>query len=98
VPHTVGVEELQAAPLVVGVAPNPFVDRFMVQFGLAKADDVNFSLLDASGREVHKARLGTVQAGVQYLSVDGSTLAPGMYTVVLQGQWGRSSHRVIRSR
>lgn len=86
------------APVIVSVAPNPFVDRFVIQLGVLVQGDINLLLTDLSGRAISKTTLQNVTPGIQYVEFDGEQLPGGTYVLQVVSKSGKSTHRVVRSR
>ncbi len=85
-PTGVGVEEISKAPIVISAYPNPFLDRFVVQFNLFKQGAVSIKLTDISGKTVLTKDFGTMRDGLHYLEVQVPEVAPGLYIFTLQSE------------
>jgi len=92
VPSAIG----EAKPVLLGAFPNPFTEKFILQYYTSQATSVSLKLSDISGRillsEVHQ--LG--QAGIQYWEVNGSVLTAGTYFVDLTVGNKTFSRKVIK--
>jgi hypothetical protein len=76
----VGIEDNTADPnLEVSVYPNPASDAVFVQIELKKAGNIAISLLDQLGRTVITREMGTFNQGNHRVSLDISSLSPGVY-------------------
>jgi len=58
--------------------PNPFNDRFQVEFSLPETETLRYALYDINGRTV-KSTSSPFSAGTHRLSFSGSDLAAGIY-------------------
>jgi len=78
--------------------PNPFVERLQVQFILAEAQTINWTLTDARGRTVQSWR-ETRDAGQQELILHANDLTgAGVYYLQLQTETTRTTHRIVHLR
>ncbi len=76
-PVSVGENIPNAA--LIGVYPNPFVDRIVLQFNLFKSENVLIQLFDNSGKSVYSKNLGKVRDGLNYFEIKELNLAAGAY-------------------
>ncbi|WP_420456925.1 choice-of-anchor Q domain-containing protein [Rubrivirga sp.] len=91
--------ESMTEPVRLGVAPNPFGARASATFAVREAQPVTVALYDVMGRRVQDVFSGPAQAeGVISVDVDGSSLAAGVYVLVLQGQTVRATQQVTVTR
>jgi hypothetical protein len=75
---------LPAAELALHpIAPQPARGALRLRFTLPDASAATLAVYDAAGRRVWSRDVGALGAGVHSLSVDGSTLRPGLYLVRL---------------
>lgn len=86
---------------VLGMRPNPYAGATTICFTLPAASDVEFLVLDISGRLVKRAEREHLQAGIHHLSWDGTDeaggkLAAGIYFYALKAGSQRASGRIIR--
>lgn len=82
-PSTVGMEEVEEGPVVLGTYPNPFTDRFVVQFNLFKPGEVSLQMMDMSGKTVLTEDFGRRRDGLHYLEVRVPDMANGLYSISL---------------
>jgi fibronectin-binding autotransporter adhesin len=74
------VAELPAEFAILGNYPNPFNPTTAIQIDLPEAAEVTVEVIDLLGRRVLTIPARTLNAGAkQSISVDGSTLASGVY-------------------
>jgi alkaline phosphatase D len=66
--------------------PNPFTDRFTVQFYVEIPQEINVRLVDFNGRNVFEKNLGNVPSGLQYLELNAPEIESGNYILILQTQ------------
>lgn len=83
-----------ASSTSVRISPNPFNPRTTVQFELERAGHVRADVINVAGRRVRTLVDRTFAAGSHQLPFDGSGLASGVYSVVLEMGGQRSVHRV----
>jgi len=80
--------------IIVSAYPNPFLDRFTVQFNVFGVEQVSCSMTDLAGRIVFQEDLGGVDPGLHYMEVALPEMLPaGMYqfSMTIGGQ------RMVRS-
>ena len=73
--------------------PNPFNAMTAIEYEVIEAGETELSVLDLLGRRVALLYAGVPEQGRYRISVDASTLASGMYIVILR----TSSTAVVRS-
>jgi len=86
----------EAKPVLLGAFPNPFAEKFVLQYYTSKACPVSIQLLDINGRMLLTESHQLSQAGIQYWEVNGSVLAPGTYFVDLTVGNKTFSRKVIK--
>ncbi|MCF8275831.1 MAG: alkaline phosphatase D family protein [Flavobacteriales bacterium] len=91
-----GVEELAKSPVVISSYPNPFLDRFVVQFNLFEQENVSIKLTDISGKTVLEKDFGTMRDGLHYLEIDVPEVAAGLYVFTLQTQGNVINRRMSK--
>lgn len=94
---TVGIEETEE-PIILSAYPNPFTDRFVVQFNLFEADQLSISMTDVSGKTVVSNDLGEQRSGLHYLEVNGETLPAGMYIFTLRTKNSVIHRRMLKAK
>ena len=78
--------------------PNPTADRLTLRYTLPKKAPVSLTLYDLTGRPVLPLQAETLTAaGPQELTVDLSTLAAGMYQIILQAGEQRQGVKVVKT-
>ena len=75
--------------------PNPTNGVTRVQFRLDRAADVNFDVIDITGKIVYTIDMGTQAPGYNSISVDASEFAAGVYTYTLSVDGERSTDRLM---
>jgi len=73
--------------------PNPFNDRFSVQFSLPETGNVQYRLFNLNGREVHSRQLPLSQ-GVHTLSISANNLPAGIYLFEITSQERRGIAKI----
>lgn len=74
----VGIDETPAKPSLT-VFPNPFKDKTNIELTLAEAMPVSVSIYAITGLSVYESNEGTMDAGYHLITLDASTLRPGLY-------------------
>jgi spore coat protein A len=72
-------KEITEASLQLKVMPNPFSNYVTIQFNLADTKKVSINLYDVKGSLVKKVYEGERSAGLQRISIDGSSMTNGVY-------------------
>ena len=93
---TVGIEEVEE-PVILSAHPNPFVDRFVVQFNLFEREDLSIALTDVSGKVVIQKDLGNQRSGLHYLEIEGAELPAGMYIFTLRTSKDLIHRRMLKA-
>jgi len=75
--------------------PNPTNGVTRVQFRLDRAADVNFEVIDMTGKVVYTLEMGTQAPGYNSISLDASEFAAGVYTYTLSVDGERSTDRLM---
>ena len=75
--------------------PNPTNGVTRIQFRLDRAADVNFEVIDITGKVVYTLDMGTQAPGYNSISVDASEFAAGVYTYTLSVDGERSTDRLM---
>lgn len=91
-----GAAERAARGLALGQNyPNPFSQSTSVEFELADAGEVSFTLRDALGKVVRHSSLGFRSAGTHQIVLQSLDLAAGAYVLELRSGTVASSRRMI---
>ena len=77
--------------------PNPVDYTSTVQLNLQTDDQVEVYALDGMGIRTNEIYKGSLSSGVHFFSLDASTLAPGMYFLILKGQHGHMTTKFIKN-
>ncbi|MGE3825760.1 MAG: T9SS type A sorting domain-containing protein, partial [Bacteroidia bacterium] len=77
--NPVSVGENDPVAALVGVYPNPFVDRIVLQFNLFRSEEVLVELYDNTGKTVYSKNLGKVRDGLNYFEIRDLNLSTGAY-------------------
>ena len=95
---SVSLKELSPFDQVI-VYPNPFVQRFTVQFNTRKAlEKVQARLVSITGSIILNRSLGRLGTGIHQIDFEsgGNAIPPGIYFVQFSSQQGSFSRKVIR--
>ncbi len=80
------------------VFPNPAMDKVSFELNLTKAENIQVSVKDITGREVMRKDFGKINAGNSTpLSLDVSRLRAGMYIVEMNGEERKAVGRFTKS-
>ena len=79
----VSVDELVNEPIIISAYPNPFTERFVVQFNQFEENNIQIRLSDVAGKTVLSKDFGKKRSGLHYLEVDVPSIAPGLYIFTL---------------
>lgn len=93
--NTANVEELDNN-IALNVYPNPANDVVNVSFALNNNSDVNVEVVDITGKVVANVAGKDLLTGSQNISVNTTSLAAGLYTVVVDHNGGKSSTKFIK--
>ncbi|MEM1117156.1 MAG: T9SS type A sorting domain-containing protein [Bacteroidota bacterium] len=90
-PRAVSIDEGVAEASVAMTGPNPTASETAVVVRLGAPEAVRITVVDALGREVARLHDGTVPAGATRFGVEAAALAPGVYTLRVEGESVRAS-------
>lgn len=86
-------------PFALSAGPNPFRRSANVSLQVAVAQDVTVEVYDLLGRSVARLFDGAMDADQsRTFSVDGSSLAPGLYVVRATGERFTTTRQIVRLR
>jgi hypothetical protein len=77
------------------VSPNPFINRFTLQFQSLTNERIQWQLLDMSGRVI-KQQFCQVSKGINQLYIDATNLPSGTYLLQLLTNGGLRSEKIIK--
>ncbi len=83
------------ASSVSGCYPNPFSGTTTVQIILAKSASVNIEINSLMGQKVSSTNYGVLSTGTHNLTIDGSSLASGVYFYTVTAGDYRSTNKMI---
>jgi hypothetical protein len=83
--------------VAVAAYPNPFNENFSVSIELPEAQNVRYSIVDVSGRDVMTGS-SLQSAGTSLLEVKAGFLTPGAYHIIISGSTFRSSTQLIKTK
>lgn len=78
--------------------PNPFSANATINYTLAKASDVTFTVTDLSGKVILSQNYGKQSAGSQKITVDGANLANGIYYYTLTAGSSKATRKMVVSK
>lgn len=75
--------------------PNPFSNETTVQFTLKDASEVSYTVVDVTGKVVANVTEGQMMAGVNEITIDGSSFANGVYYLNLTAGNSNVTHKMV---
>ncbi len=84
-------------PVILSAYPNPFLDRFVVQFNMFEDGPITIQLADMTGKVIINTDLGSQPSGLHYLEVEAASAATGIYVVSIQTRSGVVYRRIMKS-
>jgi hypothetical protein len=75
--------------------PNPFSNETTVEYTLENASEVNYTLVDLTGKTILEVNEGNVMAGKHEITIDGSSLANGVYYFNMTAGGAQTTHKMI---
>lgn len=97
VDNPVGVEYPNPDLVIIGTYPNPFWNKFAVQFYLKKPETVNLKIADAAGKVIIERNLGKGSEGVNYTEVTAPELPPGNYLLIINSGTAAFQRTLIKA-
>jgi alkaline phosphatase D len=95
-PTSIGISELPEDAVILSAYPNPFEDRFVIQFNTFEEGKVRIRLTDLSGKILIDKEFGRLRSGLHYLEVDVPEVAEGMYVCSLSTDRTTISRRMSK--
>lgn len=88
--------EVPGSIVVYEAYPNPFSESSTLRFAVSREQGVSVSLYDAEGRLVSELFEGSVSANsTQSVTIDGSSLAAGVYVARIAGDAFAETRRIV---
>jgi hypothetical protein len=88
--------DLTANNTVLGVYPNPFVNKFEVEFELEHKQEVIFQVTDSQGRIVWTLNAGQFICGKHTLVCNLMDLSPGMYILKIKAGMKTGYSKILK--
>lgn len=79
----------------IKVYPNPFGNNIYVDLNLLKSTDLSYEIIDVTGRTVHETTNVWKEEGMNTISINTNNLLPGLYTLIIQTNYGVYSHKIV---
>ena len=76
------------------IYPNPFNNRCTITYNLEKSSFINLILFDLAGRRIIEFDSGFKTGGSYAITIDGATLASGIYIIQLESETRNSKRKV----
>jgi hypothetical protein len=75
--------------------PNPFSNETTVEYSLENASEVSYTVVDLAGNTILDVNEGNVSAGKHAITIDGSSLANGVYYFIMNAGGAQTTHKMI---
>jgi alkaline phosphatase D len=95
--ETVGIRN-STLPVMLSCYPNPFEESVTLQYYLHKPGEVNFSVVDMTGKTVFSKKENYINTGLCKFEIDINNLPKGNYTVNMNNEDFRYSKVIFKSR
>ena len=93
---TISVESNEISNLNVSQNfPNPFSNETTVEYSLENASEVSYTVVDLAGNTILEVNEGNVSAGKHAITIDGSSLANGVYYFNMTAGGAQTTHKMI---
>jgi hypothetical protein len=89
------VRPLPSQPTIVEIGPNPTGRRLELQVLLDRSTPVDFEVFDVAGRRIVTQTIPSAAQGVQFASLDTSSLGSGMYFLRVVTNHGSARARFV---
>lgn len=86
--------EIANTLILLPAYPNPFNPSTRIGFQLAQSVEMSLIVYDVLGREVAVLANGRMSAGIHHIDFDASSLASGVYQVVLESDGQRTTRGI----
>src|SRR5690554_4643394 len=93
--ETVSIKENKMNELGITQYPNPFSNETTVKFTLKDASEVSYTVVDVTGKVVANVTEGQMMAGVNEITIDGSSFANGVYYLNLTAGNSNVTHKMV---
>lgn len=93
--ETVSIKENKMNELGLTQYPNPFSNETTVKFTLKDASEVSYTVVDVTGKVVANVTEGQMMAGVNEITIDGSSFANGVYYLNLTAGNSNVTHKMV---
>jgi hypothetical protein len=90
-----GTNDIPQASMSIDAFPNPFNTNFGMSMKLDRAQLVTYSVYDNAGRIVLTGK-ESLPSGASILEVEAENLAPGVYSVKVEGETFAGSSRLVK--
>jgi hypothetical protein len=84
--NTIGIEELFNKDTELSLYPNPTNNMLNLSFKLERNANIDITLFDYTGKEVHHVSKGKQYIGKHLINIDVSSYSSGFYFVRVQVQ------------
>lgn len=92
---TVNIVENAMAELELTQFPNPFANESTVNFSLQESADVSYTIVDLAGQVIADVKEGTLMAGEHQITINGASLANGVYYLNLKAGNTEVTHKMV---
>lgn len=95
-PNELSNIEKHSEGALIGVYPNPFNEKLLVQFNLFERQNIKLRLLDLKGKTHHEKIYEKVAPGLHYLELFPDNINAGQYFILLELNNKTLSRQVIK--
>ncbi len=92
----VSVGELEENGAKINTYPNPSMEMITIDLEVAAGGDYMISLFDVNGKKVKDLLNENMSAGSYSFRMNIGHLSQGIYTLVVNGTEGRSTHKIVK--
>lgn len=93
----VNTDDILAESFAIENTPNPFTNFTNIKITAERSDDLNFSVFDLTGKEIHREAI-RVNTGVNNFEFDGSHLSNGIYIYSIEKDGALISDKMVINR
>ena len=84
--------------VILGVYPNPFNDKFTVQYYMPLTQKVKFTLLDVNGKIIQQKEVSAGGNDLDYIEINPEKLPAGNYLLKMDCESSCNISRLVKSK
>jgi alkaline phosphatase D len=92
-PHELSISE---KAIIMGIYPNPFSEFIIAHYYLDKPTQVNFKIMDITGKMVATQNAGNIPQGLYKTTINLPSLPAGMYILLLEADDFTAKQKIIK--